>query len=180
MFFPTLFNIAKSYRGNADEVSSFKAISSAAWNEKEGYNEWEYNIFIEIYFIILWSNGQKNKNSKSSVSSTCRELSSLNISRLVDLELCPFLGLPCVCLSRNVMEFSTDVYIMEKFTYKTDTLVWIKHIIGFLFWWTFRKIILICLKSYDIHTFHFKMPRTYKKSWMSSQIRDLSRRIKYF
>lgn len=81
MFFPTLFNIAKSYRGNADEVSSFKAISSAAWNEKEGYNEWEYNIFIEIYFIILWSNGQKNKNSKSSVSSTCRELSSLNISR---------------------------------------------------------------------------------------------------
>lgn len=79
---------------------------------------------------------------------------------LVDLELCPFLGLPCVCLSRNVMEFSTDVYIMEKFTYKTDTLVWIKHIIGFLFWWTFRKMILICLKSYDIHTFHFKMPRT--------------------
>lgn len=79
---------------------------------------------------------------------------------LVDLELCLFLGLPCVCSSRNVMEFSTDVYIMEKFTYKTDTLVWIKHIIGFLFWWTFRKIILICLKCYDIHTFHFKMPRT--------------------
>lgn len=137
MFFPTLFNIAKSYRGNADEVSSFKAISSAAWNEKEGYNEWEYNIFIEIYFIILWSNGQKNKNSKSSVSSTCRELSSLNISRfrVVSLSWSP------------VRLFITQCH-------------GVKHIIGFLFWWTFRKIILICLKSYDIHTFHFKMPRT--------------------
>lgn len=157
MFFPTLFNIAKSYRGNADEVSSFKAISSAAWNEKEGYNECEYNIFIEIYFIILWSNGQKNKtvNHRFQVHA-----GSCPPWILVDLELCPFLGLPCVCLSRNVMEFSTDVYIMEKFTYKTDTLVWIKHIIVFLVWWTFRKIILICLKSYDIHTFHFKMPRT--------------------
>lgn len=57
MFFLILFNIVKSYRGNVDEVLFFKVILLVVWNEKEGYNEWEYNIFIEIYFIILWSNG---------------------------------------------------------------------------------------------------------------------------
>lgn len=57
MFFLILLNIVKSYRGNVDEVLFFKVILLVVWNEKEGYNEWEYNIFIEIYFIILWRNG---------------------------------------------------------------------------------------------------------------------------